>query len=83
MPTASQTIIVLCQLDDRYFRELSGSNKFTLDFKVFKRGEKKVLMSSSHSTFFRRSVNAELFLEAGEHVVHVRSLQGNLEFRVR
>lgn len=73
MPVASSAIIVLSQLDDRYFKELSGSNKFTMDFKLFKRGEKRVLVNSTHSTFFRRSVNAEVDnLEAGDYVVHVR-----------
>ena len=72
MPVASPAVIVLAQLDDRYFKELSGSSKFTMDFKLFKRGEKHVLVNSSHSTFFGRSVNAELDLEAGEYVVHVR-----------
>lgn len=43
-----------------------------MDFKLFKKGEKRVLVNSSHSTFFGRSVNAELDLEAGEYVVHAR-----------
>lgn len=72
MPEASPAIIVLSQLDDRYFSDLSGYSKFTLDFKLFKKGDKRVLANSSHSTFFRRSVNAELDLDAGEYVVHVR-----------
>ncbi|KAF8318702.1 cysteine proteinase [Clavulina sp. PMI_390] len=72
MPKASPAILVLAQLDDRYFSDLSGSSKFTLDFKLFKKGEKEVLVNSSHSMFFGRSVNAELDLEAGDYVVHVR-----------
>lgn len=72
MPKASTAIIVLSQMDDRYFPDLSGPSKFTLDFKLFKKGEKKVIANSSHSTFFRRSVNCEVELEAGDYVVHVR-----------
>lgn len=83
MPVASPAIIVLAQLDDRYFSELSGSSKFTLDFKLFKRGEKNVLINSSHSTFFGRSVNAELDLEAGEYVVHVRIDRQSFRAKVR
>lgn len=72
MPMASPAIITLAQLDDRYFPELAGSSRFTLDFKLFKKGEDRVLVNSSHATFFGRSVNAEIDLEAGEYVVHVR-----------
>lgn len=64
-------IIVLAQLDDRYYRSISGLSDWSLDFKLFKKGETTLLASSSHSTFYRRSVNAELELEEGEYVVHV------------
>lgn len=72
MPAASPAIITLAQLDDRYFSELAGSSRFTLDFKLFKRGEQKVLVNSSRATFYGRSVNAEIDLEEGDYVVHVR-----------
>lgn len=72
MPVASPAIIVLAQLDTRYYAAIAGSYEFTLDFKLFKRGDKQVLMNSSSSTVFGRSINAELDLEAGEYVVHVR-----------
>jgi hypothetical protein len=67
-------IVVLSQMDTRYFREISGRSFWTLDFKLFKKGEPDLLASSSHSTFFRRNVNCELDLDAGDYVVHVRTL---------
>ncbi|KAF8316151.1 cysteine proteinase [Clavulina sp. PMI_390] len=73
MPTASKAVIVLAQLDTRFFNEVSGSSQYQLDFKVFKRGEKKIVVNSSSSVLFGRSVNAEVDLEEGEYVVHVRA----------
>lgn len=72
MPAASPAIITLAQLDDRYYHELEGSSLFTLDFKLFKKGEPKVLVNSSYATFYGRSVNVEIDLDEGEYVVHVR-----------
>jgi hypothetical protein len=44
----------------------------SLDFQVFKKGSSEVLVASGHSVFHSRSVNAEVVLDAGEYVVHVR-----------
>ncbi|KAG6886853.1 hypothetical protein C0995_003947 [Termitomyces sp. Mi166 len=70
---ASPIIIVLSRLDDRYFKELANP-RWTFDFLVFKRGEKKHVAASSSAVFLtQRSVNAELEqLQAGEYIVHVR-----------
>ncbi|KEP45949.1 calpain-1 catalytic subunit [Rhizoctonia solani 123E] len=68
-------VIVLSQLDDRYFSEISGYSQWTLEFMVYQKGApaSEPYASSSHTIFWRRSVNVELGnLEAGDYVVHVR-----------
>ncbi|KAG6815966.1 hypothetical protein H0H87_009816 [Tephrocybe sp. NHM501043] len=67
----SYTVIVLSKLDDRYWKPISGS-MWSFDFLVYKKGETKPRTSSSSSLRCPRSVNAEVLLEAGEYVVHVR-----------
>ncbi|KAG8743739.1 hypothetical protein FRC12_014972, partial [Ceratobasidium sp. 428] len=68
-------VIVLSQLDDRYFSELSGYSMWSMDFVVYKQGApaEEPYTRSTHTVFWRRSVNVELdHLEAGDYVVHVR-----------
>ncbi|KAG7087765.1 hypothetical protein E1B28_013706 [Marasmius oreades] len=78
LPAASKAVIVLSQLDDRYFREISGRFYWTFDFALFKKGEKQHIAESPTSRLSCRSVNLEVDLEAGAYVVHVR-----LDRRVR
>ncbi|KAK0189170.1 cysteine proteinase [Armillaria mellea] len=70
LPAATKAVIVLSQLDNRYFKPISGRSYWTFDFVVFKKGNKDVITQSSVSV--ARSVNVELDLEAGSYVVHVR-----------
>ncbi|KAF9262037.1 cysteine proteinase [Marasmius fiardii PR-910] len=73
LPAASPAVIVLSQLDDRYFREIAGRCYWTFDFILFKKGEKQHVGVSSASRLGCRSVNLEVDrLEAGDYVVHVR-----------
>ncbi|RDB15999.1 Calpain-9 [Hypsizygus marmoreus] len=72
LPVASPAIIVLSKLDERYFNPISGRARWTLDFVVFRKGETKPVSYSSQARSFSRSVNTEVYLEAGEYVVHVR-----------
>ncbi|KAG5643371.1 hypothetical protein DXG03_001019 [Asterophora parasitica] len=72
LPIASDAVIVLSKLDERYFGPISGRSKWSLDFVVFRQGEVKPVISSSPSLLSSRSVNAEVHLEAGEYIVHVR-----------
>ncbi|KAF8695654.1 Cysteine proteinase, partial [Rhizoctonia solani] len=68
-------VIVLSQLNDRSFSEISGYSQWTLEFVIYRRGDpaSEPYASSAHTIFWRRSVNVELGnLEAGEYVVHVR-----------
>ncbi|KZT25339.1 cysteine proteinase, partial [Neolentinus lepideus HHB14362 ss-1] len=67
-------VIVLSQLDDRAFQELSGCYKWSLDFVVHKQGPgKEEIGRSVHERLWRRSINLELQnLAKGTYIVHVR-----------
>ncbi|KAI4160563.1 MAG: hypothetical protein LQ342_005670 [Letrouitia transgressa] len=69
---ASSVVIVLSQLDDRYFQGLAGQYDFQLQFRLHKDGDDEYLVRSNPSYFMRRSVNAELDLEAGQYSVIIR-----------
>jgi hypothetical protein len=71
MAKPSHAMIVLSQLDKRYFEDISGRSNWSLDFVIYKQGETEALAESLHARYFSRSVNLEIPLEAGEYVVHV------------
>ena len=65
-------MIVLSQLDSRYFRDVAGQASWSLDFTLVKEGEKEPIAESAHSEFYLRSVYLEAELEAGNYIVYVR-----------
>ncbi|KAK4033226.1 hypothetical protein C8A01DRAFT_50149 [Parachaetomium inaequale] len=65
-------VIVLSQLDDRYFRGLQGEYVFGLGFRVHKAGEDDYLVRNRTTYAMTRSCNVELELEAGEYTVLIR-----------
>ncbi|KAG6837413.1 hypothetical protein H0H93_010031 [Arthromyces matolae] len=67
---ATSAVIVLSQLDERYWGPISGRAQWTFDFLVYKKGETKPVTFASPTLSQSRSVNTELLLEAGEYVVH-------------
>jgi hypothetical protein len=71
MAKPSFAMIVLSQLDRRYFSDIDGRARWSLDFIIYKQGETEALAESLHARYFSRSVNLELQLDAGEYVVHV------------
>ncbi|KAJ6479648.1 hypothetical protein C8R45DRAFT_872686 [Mycena sanguinolenta] len=67
------TIVVLSQLDTRYFKGIAPLCYWNFDFVLFKRGQKEPLDASTHSRFTSRSVSLEFpALEEGEYIVHCR-----------
>ncbi|KAJ5435083.1 hypothetical protein N7491_005678 [Penicillium cf. griseofulvum] len=62
-------VIVLSQLDTRYFKGLAGEYSFVLKFRLQKVGEQDYLVRSHSSHFMGRSVNAEINLEPGHYHV--------------
>jgi len=67
----STTIIVLSQLDSRYYRDVAGRASWTMDFTLVKEGQKEPIAESGHSDFYLRSVHLEVELEAGNYIVYV------------
>ena len=67
-------VIVLSQLDKRYFVGLEGEYRFELAFRVHRKGCEDYLIRSSTEAHYRmtRSVNVELDLEAGDYDVRIR-----------
>ena len=62
----------LSQLDDRYIRGLVGQYDFSLEFRLEKDGNEnagRVMAESTRGINTERSVNAEIFLEAGKYNV--------------
>lgn len=68
----TDAVIVLAQLDTRYFLGLSSQYVFSLHCQIFKEGQDDPVAMSTHNKFWDRSVNLEAFLEAGDYVVQVR-----------
>ncbi|KZV99799.1 cysteine proteinase [Exidia glandulosa HHB12029] len=69
-PTSA--VIVLAQLDSRYFSEISGYSYWSLEFVLFKKDESEPLAESGHTSLWGRSVNLEIDLDEGDYVVQVR-----------
>ncbi|KAF8799617.1 cysteine proteinase, partial [Phlegmacium glaucopus] len=72
LPGPSATIIVLSQLDSRYYRDVAGLASWTMDFTLVKEGRGEPIAESGHSDFNLRSVHLEVDLEAGNYIVYVR-----------
>lgn len=69
----SETVIVLSQLDDRYFRGFRGQYTFRLQFRVSKNHDESDYITRSRQTYdLRRSNNVELYLEKGKYTVFVK-----------
>ncbi|KAJ7113094.1 hypothetical protein C8R44DRAFT_797176 [Mycena epipterygia] len=67
------TIVVLSQLDVRYFKGVASPCYWNFDFILYKRGQKEPIDISGHSRFNCRSVSLEFqTLEEGEYIVHCR-----------
>lgn len=69
---ASPVVLVLCQLDDRYFEGLIGQYRYHLQFELYKDGEDDCIVQNQPAHFTRRSVTAEVDLEAGDYSVRVK-----------
>jgi hypothetical protein len=65
----SPVVIVLQQLDDRYFQGLEGQYEFHLQFRVHKDDEEEYIVRSNSAYYMNRSISTELDLEAGNYTV--------------
>ena len=77
----SPIVIVLSQLDDRYFRGLEGQYTFQLHFRLEKDGEDDYIVRSHGNYSMHRSVSTDLELDPGTYSVLMkitaRRWQGN------
>jgi hypothetical protein len=62
-------VIVLSQLDDRYYQGLEGQYEFNLQFRLHKDDEEEYIVRSNGTYYMKRSVSTELTLEAGNYTV--------------
>ncbi|KAI0536506.1 hypothetical protein GGR58DRAFT_474995 [Xylaria digitata] len=62
-------VIVLSQLDNRYYRGLEGQYSFALNFRLHKKGQEDYVVRSIAPYRHTRSINVELELDAGEYTV--------------
>ncbi|KAI1204284.1 cysteine proteinase [Annulohypoxylon truncatum] len=70
---AGPVVIVLSQLDDRYYRGLEGQYRFELNFRLHKNGQEDYVVRSISPYCQNRSVNVELELEEGEYIVLLKT----------
>ncbi|CAE6382095.1 unnamed protein product [Rhizoctonia solani] len=69
----SPAILVLSQLNDRYFRDVASYNDWNMDFVVYRAGApaKQPYTRSYHNVLWKRTVSVELAkLEKGDYVLH-------------
>ncbi|EAW06575.1 calpain-like protein [Aspergillus clavatus NRRL 1] len=69
---AGPIVIVLSQLDTRYFKGLAGEYDFVLKFRLQKEEQEEYIVRSHSSYLINRSVNAEVDLEPGRYSVLVK-----------
>ena len=65
----SPVVIVLSQLDDRYYRGLQGQYEFQLHFRLNKDGEQDYIVRSHGNYSMSRSVSTDLELDPGTYSV--------------
>ncbi len=72
LSASTPAVIVLSQLDQRYYRDISGRANWTMDFTLVKEGEEYPISESGHSDFYQRSVHLEADLDQGDYIVYAR-----------
>lgn len=69
VPSASEAVIVLAQLDKRYFKELSGQYEWSIDFTLYPMRKTFIVGRSVHSALWERSAKMETKLTKGTYIV--------------
>ncbi|TFK24068.1 cysteine proteinase [Coprinopsis marcescibilis] len=72
IPASTPAVIVLSQVDSRYYRDIAGLARWSLDFTLVKVGDPEPIAEVAHSEYHLRSVNLEIDLEEGDYIVYVR-----------
>ncbi|KAL1750460.1 hypothetical protein FB107DRAFT_223853 [Schizophyllum commune] len=71
IPAKTRAVIVLSRVNERFWMDLRGCYEWNIDFKLYKKGSKKCIGRSVHSSSWKKSVSLETELNEGEYVVHV------------
>ncbi|KKZ66922.1 hypothetical protein EMCG_07418 [[Emmonsia] crescens] len=66
-------VIVLSQLDERYFKGLEGQYQFHLQFRLEKEGEEDYVVRNQNNIYMTRSVSADITLEPGTYTILVKA----------
>ncbi|KAL2826103.1 hypothetical protein BDW59DRAFT_161229 [Aspergillus cavernicola] len=66
-------ILVVSQLDTRYFKGLAGEYDFVLKFRLQKEGEDDYIVRSHNNSLISRSTNAEVNLEPGSYHILMKT----------
>lgn len=74
LPKKSETILIMSQSDDRFYKSLASSSIWSFNYMLFKAGVSTPIASSHFSYFLNRSNTLRMELEEGDYVVHVRSI---------
>ncbi|KAL8658462.1 MAG: hypothetical protein Q9202_007556 [Teloschistes flavicans] len=72
IPISCKVVLVLSQLDDRYFKGLEGKYWFQINFQLHRPGHDDFVAESNVNLHPFRSVSRELDLEAGQYTVLVQ-----------
>ncbi|PKS07480.1 hypothetical protein jhhlp_006084 [Lomentospora prolificans] len=72
LSTGGEVVIVLSQLDQRYFRGLDGQYNFSLAFRLHRAGQEDYIVRTPPAYRMSRSVNVEVKLEAGDYTVMIK-----------
>lgn len=73
IPESTDTVVVLSQLDTRYFSGLEGKYMFQLQFRISKSEDESDYIARSRPAYeLQRSTNLELFLEKGTYTILVK-----------
>jgi hypothetical protein len=82
MKRPGEVVIVLSQLDDRYYKGLEGQYNFTLQFRVHEQGNADYLVRSTSAYNMRRSTSTEVHLESGVYDIFVKIVATRIPFKM-
>ena len=73
VPEDTETVIVLSQLDSRYFQGLQGKYDYRLQFRISKSDNEDDYIARSKPNYeLNRSTNVELYLKKGKYTVLIK-----------
>ena len=68
----TRVVVVLAQIDERYFQGLEGIYDYMLSFRIHQKGNPEYLTRCHGSYYGQRSINTEIDLEAGVYDIRLK-----------